>query len=220
MHFNVKNSRTIIIVVIILAMLALIANGKNIVEFALVEKKTVTVGNFRGFEIGSTKDVVFQRLKTLEVGGIAGIAQPYFILKKNDLSSINSIISADTIIFDNNDGWQIKLQFEASRVSEIKLSFPAKGNDWFSIGENVHSIVAKIPKILKEHPALIVFPGVRHPGWIYLNRLSEADEKLLFAYHAWNFQGTGADINSNFQMYFENGKLQKIKYIRPRIELF
>lgn len=214
-EINIPVALGVLIAFILIAFIAV--GGKRLLESILVENKIIVDGVFEGFEIGSTKQDVILRAKSLKTIAIAAIPYQSFTLSKSNLDAINEIALAEAIVLDNNKGIRIELQFNKGRVSEIIRSVPASDNSWFSKDEDVSNVIEKIRKILDEQPDFIVWPTISYHDWVYLNQTSVSNLEKLYVYDAWTFPG--GERFSNFNMYFENGKLKKINYTRPRVEL-
>ena len=101
----------------------------------LLETHSVSNGTYRGLEVGATKRATIDGIRKLEALYIRPIPKEKFNITKANIKELKRINDVDGIRVTNYRGLSIDLCFKQNHVASIRLSVPAKDNNWFQEGE-------------------------------------------------------------------------------------
>ncbi len=212
----------VIVCVLLLSQIPWLSFVGSTVEWATTEKKTVTYGDLNGFEIGMTKEKVMLRIMNLGVQYVVPAPSPYFTMTYNNNLKIPDILNIDGIQVSGDHGYTVVFYLTDGKVVSIERSVPAEREElWGSLGMSVVELLKEIKIRIRSNHRLVAFPRV-HPRYTVslLSDQTEAMQTMMSRYDIWSFSvSTEAPLGARYTVYFRQGSLVRIEYMRPLFEL-
>jgi hypothetical protein len=208
---------------LIAAMLAIlvISSGCGDGSTFLVERHQITKGSYDGLTIGMDKAAALAVAKALG----ADVASPFpcmwFSVSQKNLRELPKLTDVEGLRLFGGQLILVDIFLSDGRVSKI-YEFPAAHiASPVNIGDDAADVRAKIVALVNLRSDAHVQPIVpRFDDTLHLDSSSQMDEKTLKAHQCWDFElPTVKPAGAFYELTFNDQKLTKISYRRPRIRL-
>jgi hypothetical protein len=202
-------------------LVTILGGNDGIASGIFVEHRSVTSGTFRTIEIGATKEATLGQIYGLGVFAVTPIPPVNFNITRANRAELGHIRDVEGIRLTNHGGIAIDLFFKNGAVDAISRSVPAAELTWFHEGEPIGDVIEELSMLLDSDNNLVVFAIARHEGdqWVELSKGPAASLDLLRRHDAWSFEVQDKPGGAIFDLYFQNDRLTRIDYRRPRIRL-
>jgi len=195
----------------------------------LVERHSVTSGEFRGIEIGATKEATLRRIR--ELGAFSVRAEPTekFVITQVNKAQLVRIKALDEDIegvqIVTTRGLSIDVFFKEGAIDTFKIANPLLKVDWLRKGESIDDLIRTLSDLMEATRDYAVVPLVRANGrpWVELDKPFEESLRFLRPYNGWSFElnkdKRDQPDGSFFDLHFDGDRLARIDSRRPRVRL-
>lgn len=186
--------------------------------FFLGCETVITEGQYRGLEISQSKEEI---LKILQTKPTISTVSPYpyesFNIDQNSVQDIDRLMKAEAL--DITGPWfNAQLEFDNGVVSSLYLAPVNKGVSFgLTLGQPKEEALSILKVLLRNSQKIRVHnftPG--HPHFD-LGTLTSEQRMILLKYDAWVFGES--DEFSRMELYFQDGKLERMEYMWSPVEM-
>ena len=209
--------------VLAIAVVAVIAFQKQLLNFGFTETHDITSGEFRGLTIGSNQDEALDKILSLNNSAlITAIPTDNYQISGSNLGGLKRVTSSPGFRLMNYQGVAINVLFSDDRVSNLYYSVPAQTTKYFELNEPEDQVIKELGEILTKHGDYFVIPMMDSQGkaGFSLAQLNSDMKKALFSYQAWQFNIKADEpLGATVDLYFSGGRLTRIHYQRLRTQV-
>jgi hypothetical protein len=191
--------------------------------WVLAEQHDITSGDFRGFAMGSTKEIAAQNLVKLGARDLMSIPVPpeLAVTTRDPADVANLVSSRNGIRIADSQGLDIRLYFEGDRVVGVDNRGTASPGQRFSATQTRDSVNNQLRMLLQENPRVQIESVGRTDSayWGMVNRDNEKAVNTLAGYDGWHFiVPTEKPGGATYRLFFRNDRLIRLQYERPRFK--
>ena len=191
--------------------------------WVLAEQHEITSGEFRGFVIGSTKQIAAQNVKKLGGKDLMGIPLPPDLAAptRDPIEVARLVSSRNGIRITDLQGLDVQLFFEGNHVITADNRGTARSERLFKGAQNRESVNDQLRMLVRENPRIHVESVGRIDSayWGAINRDSERAVEILIGYDGWHLiVPTEYPGGATYRLFFGNDRLVRLQYERPRFE--
>lgn len=181
--------------------------------------KTIEEGGYKYLDIGITKDVALMKLISNGVASVAPFAGEIHVIKSDNLNEFDLISQSKALALNDHKGYFVKIAFDGDEIGDIYSSLVAQKAtpNIFVKGQTRENTISTIKSLIAKNKKLTIYNVEFDPRWVDLTKMTEEDKSYLLDFNFWEYPGT--EDNSYYNLYFDSGKLKKIKYSWSFIEL-
>jgi hypothetical protein len=207
---------------LVIAITPLVFSCASGADSLFFEGRAITEGDYRGIQIGMSKQQVIPALGRLGVMWAKVIPRVKFQITAANTDQLRLIENAEGVRVMNYRGFSIDITFANGVVSAIVRSVPAQGTSLFREGETASDVASTLRQLLIDDPGLIVIPIIRaaHLNGGAAELSSARDVAELIQYDKWDVElGDEKPRGAGLELVFKNNRLDRIQYRRSRIPL-
>jgi len=182
-------------------------------------EKTIEDGNYKYLDIGITKEAALTKLISNKVKSVAPFAGEIHVIKSGNLNEFDLISQSKALALNDHKGYFVKIAFDGDEIGDIYNSLVAQKAtpDIFVKGQTRENTISTIKSLIAKNKKLTIYNIEFDPRWVDLTKITDADKAYLLDFNYWEYPGT--ENYSYYNLYFDSGKLKKIKYKWSFIEL-
>jgi hypothetical protein len=194
----------------------------GIMEWIFAEQHEITSGEFRGFVIGSTKQVAAELLMKLGGRDLMAISLPPDLAEPTrDLLKIAALVTGGNgIQIGDLQGLDIRVFFEGDQVVAVENRRSASAGQLFNTGQDRQSVNSRLKMLLQQNPRIQVGSTARIDSayWGAVNKDVGRALSVLSGYDGWHFiVPTEKPGGAIYRLFFRDDRLVRLEYERPRI---
>lgn len=189
----------------------------------LAEEHEISSGDFRGFAIGSTKQVAAQNLMKLGARDLMAIPLPADLaVSTREPAEITGIVnSKNGIRITDLQGLDVLLFFEGNHVVGVENRSTVISGQLFKTTQTRDLVNDQLRTLLRENPRIQIesIGRIDSAYWGEVNSNIENAVNILVRYDGWHFiVPTERPGGATYRLFFKNERLIRLRYERPRFE--